>query len=93
MSNNTKTIYFFRTETVTIDGVEKIVTLACSNPSTGTAGYYSPTAINSMNTVVDGANYVSTSDTATYGDLGSFTKATYTDEGGTVHTIYYQVNN
>ena len=90
MSSNTKTMYFFRTETVTIDGVEKTVTLACSNPSTGTAGYYSSSAINSMNPVVDGANYVSTSETATYGDLGTFTKATHTDEGGTVHTIYYQ---
>ena len=61
-----------------------------ANPTTGTAGYYKYDAIKAFDFAVDGANYVSTSDTVSYADLGSLKKATYTDEAGTVHTIYDQ---
>ena len=90
LSNNTKTVYFYDTETVMIDGVEVEVKVAVKNPSTGTAGYYPYPNIKAMDLVVDGGNYISTTETAAFGDLGTFKKATYTDENGTVHTIYFQ---
>ena len=91
LSSNTKTVYFYDTVTATIDGVEKSVIVATMNPATATAGYYKYDAIKAIDFVVDGANYVSTTETLACGDLGTFTKATYTDDAGTVHTIYYQV--
>ena len=93
MKNGTKSFYLYNTDTVMIDGVEKTVVLAtyASYGKDDTSnGYFKIPRLEGLNAVVDGANYLSTSETATYGDLSSFTKATYTDEGGTVHTIYYQ---
>jgi hypothetical protein len=96
MKNGTKSFYIYNTKTVMIDGVEKTVVLgtyASYGKSNTSNGYFNMTKLAGINAIVDGANYISSSESATYGELGSFTKATYTDEAGTVHTIYYQEKN
>ena len=91
MRDGTKNFYFYNTKAVKIDDVDKNVIIASHNPASATSGYYTVAEMAAINAVVDGANYTSTDETATYGTLGAFTKATYTDAEGTVHTIYYQV--
>lgn len=85
----TRNVYFWTTATAIIDGVEKEVILLNKTPNTYTAaGYYAPSMFKYA-TVVDGANYVSTTTTLAGGTLGTFTQATYSD-GTTNYTIYYK---
>ena len=96
MKNGTKSFYVSKSATVTIDGEERNVVLgtyASYGSSDTSNGYFTLSRLKGLNAVVEGADYTSTTETATYGNLGSFTKATYTDAAGTVHTIYYQLAN
>ena len=91
IGNKTVNVYCWSIETLNVDGVEKQVKVV-NTYKYSSAGYHQVS--NSLFYAdVENAAYTSTETTASYAHLGSFTKATYTDEGGTVHTIYYQVNN
>ena len=87
LATNQKTvnIYYYSTATVKIDGVEKRVYVA--NNVVKTSSPYPTLSTFEFATVEEGVDYISSSTTVSYAQLGTFTKATTAD--GKV--IYYQV--
>lgn len=90
MKNGTKNYYFYRTQTVNIDGENKEVVVATHQELGDGVGYFTIATLNGLNVAANGA-YVSTTETKSFGNRGTFTAATYTD-GENTSTIYYQVN-
>ena len=91
---------FFTTATINIDGVEKTVCIANAHTNKNASFNVVPsdwlTAENEDGTKsvaavvpVEGATYT-TEEGSTYVGDWSFNKATYTDEAGVTHTIYYK---
>ena len=91
---------FFTTATINIDGVEKTVCIANAHTNKNASFNVVPsdwlTAENEDGTKsvaavvpVEGATYT-TVEGSTYVSDWSFTKATYTDEAGVTHEIYYK---